>query len=403
MNETHPSLLSSLRSLPRPVWILFFGTFLNKFGAFVIPFLTLYMTGRGYKAGDAGLAIAAYGLGNLLAAILGGHLADHFGRRKTIAVSMFSGAAVMLLLSCARTLPEIIVLTGLAGLTGELYRPASSALLADLIPPDRRVTAYSAYRMAFNAGWAFGPATAGFLAGHSFFWLFVGDAMTSVLFGLVALIALPRGGITARKESGWAEAFQRIGRDRQLHQVLLSTIFVGVIFFQMASTFGLHVVHQGLSPKVYGFLLSLNGALVVCCELPLTTVTRRYPSRSVMSVGYVLCGLGFALNAFAHNVPALVACMVVFTLGEMISMPVSVAYVAELAPPQMRGRYMGMYTMVWAVGMMIGPNIGVRFFSTSPMLLWLTCGACGLIAAVLIRLPVKRAPVPQPVHCGASV
>ena len=97
----------------------------------------------------------------------------------------------MLLLSQAHSLPAIIVLTALVGLTGELYRPASSALLADLIPPERRVTAFSAYRMAFNAGWAFGPATAGFLAAHGYFWLFVGDAASSILFGFVAFFALP--------------------------------------------------------------------------------------------------------------------------------------------------------------------------------------------------------------------
>ena len=48
-----PTLLASLRALPRPVWILFFGTFLNKFGTFVVPFLTLYLTREGYSLNDA--------------------------------------------------------------------------------------------------------------------------------------------------------------------------------------------------------------------------------------------------------------------------------------------------------------------------------------------------------------
>src|SRR5207249_11803488 len=113
--------------------------------------------------------------------------------RKTIVVSMFSAAIAMMLLSQARSLSAIILLTALAGLAGELYRPASSALLADLVPAGQRVTAFSAYRMAFNAGWAFGPATAGFLAGRGYFWLFVGDAVTSLLFGVVAFFALPCG------------------------------------------------------------------------------------------------------------------------------------------------------------------------------------------------------------------
>src|SRR5207244_3090331 len=193
MNETQVSLRESLRALPRSAWILFFGTFLNKFGTFVVPFLAIYLTGLGYTAAQAGMAIGGYGLGTLAASLLGGYLADRFGRRKTIVLSMFSGALVMLSLSQAHSLPLIVLLAGVAGLTGELYRPASSALLADLVPAGQRVTAFAAYRMAFNAGWAFGPATAGLLAKKSFVWLFVGDAVTSVLFGLVAWFALPAG------------------------------------------------------------------------------------------------------------------------------------------------------------------------------------------------------------------
>ena len=98
------TLRESVRALPRGAWVLFFGTFLNKFGTFVIPFLAIYMTGLGYSKPQAGLAIAAYGCGVLCASILGGYLADHLGRRKTIVLSMFSGAAAMLCLSQAHTM-----------------------------------------------------------------------------------------------------------------------------------------------------------------------------------------------------------------------------------------------------------------------------------------------------------
>ena len=193
MNEIHASLKENLRALPRAAWVLFLGSFLNKFGTFVLPFLTIYMTRIGYSIAQAGLAVGSYGIGSLCASFLGGHLADRLGRRKTILVSMFSGALAMLCLSQARGLPVIILFAGLTGLTGELYRPASSALLTDLVPAGQRVTAFAAYRMAINAGFAFGAATAGLLAKKSFLWLFIGDAATSMIFGLVAWFALPAG------------------------------------------------------------------------------------------------------------------------------------------------------------------------------------------------------------------
>ena len=129
-----PTLLSSLRALPRPVWILFLGTFLNKFGTFVVPFLTLYLTRQGYSLASAGMAIGAYGVGNLIASLLGGHLADTIGRRKTIVLSMFSAAAAMMLLS-RHAVAIIIALTALAG-DRRSVSPATS-LLADLVSPSR--------------------------------------------------------------------------------------------------------------------------------------------------------------------------------------------------------------------------------------------------------------------------
>ena len=347
------------------------------------------MTKQGYSLNEAGVAISAYGIGNLLASFVGGYLADAIGRRKTIVLSMFSGAASMLVLSQARGLPAIVVIAALTGITNELYRPAASALLADIVPSGQRVTAFSAYRMAFNAGWAFGPATAGFLSEHGFFWLFIGDAATSVLFGLVAYFALPRGVRSEQKTASWGEAFGTLRQDRKLHQVLLASAFLALVLFQMNSTFGLYVTHIGFSPAVYGALISMNGALVVFCELPLTTITRRFPAQRVIALGYLLAGLGFTMNMFASSIPMLVLCMVVFTLGEMIAMPVAGAYVADLSPPHMRGRYSGTYGLTWACGLIVGPMMGMRLFAIGPSTLWLTCGALASIASMIMVLKVR--------------
>jgi len=389
MNQTHPSLTHSLRALPRAAWILFFGTFLNKFGAFVMPFLTIYLTQRGFSLTATGCAVGAYGAGYLMASLLGGYLADTFGRRNTIVLSMFSSAGAMLLLSQARSVPALIGLTWLAGLAGELYRPASNALLADLLPAGQRVTAFSAYRLAFNAGWAFGPATAGFLATRGYFWLFCGDALTSAAFGVVALLALPHGLRNQTKESGWSEALHSLRRDYPFQQVLVAQLAIGFVFFQMFSTFGLAVTRAGLSPAIYGAILSLNGVLVVLCELPLTTITRRFPARRVMAVGYALVALGFGLNWLAQSANGFRWCIAVFTLGEMVAMPVSSAYVADLCPPQMRGRYMGAFGLTWALAMTVSPALGMRLFGIAPALLWTAGGLSAGAAALIILAPTR--------------
>jgi MFS family permease len=376
--------LTTLRSFPRSVWVLLAGIFLNKFGTFVVPFLALYLTRQGFTTGDAGLAIGAYGLGRLCAAFIGGHLADTLGRRKTIVLSMVLAAVSMMLLSQARSLPAIVLLTGLASLTGELYLPACGALLADLVPEHQRVTAYAAYRLAFNAGWAFGPAAAAFLAAHSFLWLFAGDALTSVLFGVVAWFWLPRGVRNAQAEADWREAWGVLKRDRRILQVALATVFIGLLVHQLVSSYGLHVTTLGFSDAIYGALLSLNGVLVVLFELPLTTRSRRFPSRPVMAVGYLLMGAGMVLNAAFHSLPALVIGMTVFTFGEMIYAPVAGAYVASLAPSRMRGRYMGAWGFSNSLSLMFGPSLGMMVFARSPVALWLGCGVLAILAALTI-------------------
>jgi len=388
--RSRETLSSSLKALPRSAWFLFLGTFLNKFGAFVVPFLTLYLTGRGYTAGQAGLAIGAYGVGSMVASLLGGYLADHFGRRQTIMLSMFLGAASMMLLSQAKGLPAIIAVTALTGLASEFYRPASSALLTDVVAPNQRVTAFATLRMAFNAGFAFGPATAGFLAAYGYFWLFAGDAMTSALFGVVAMLALPKVTAGRSENAGWGEAIRVLRRDRRLHQLLLANFSIGLIFFQLSSTYGLHITHLGFAPSIYGAVFSLNGLLVVFFELPLTTITRRFPLRRVMALGYVLCGIGFALNSLAHSVTGLVLCMILFTLGEITLMPMSAGYLANLAPPNMRGRYMGVSGLTWALALIIGPGLGMKLYLFNATAYWLTSCALGLFAAIVILMTLKH-------------
>jgi MFS family permease len=392
MSETQASLREDLRALPRGAWILFFGTFLNKFGTFVMPFLAIYMTRLGFSSPQAGLAIGAYGVGTLGACLLGGYLADRLGRRRTIVLSMCSGAIALLILSQVHSLPQIILFSGLAGLTAEFYRPASTALLTDLVPAGQRVTAFAGYRMSLNAGFAFGAATAGLLAKYSFLWLFVGNAATSLLYGLVAWLALPAGRLGTRTDNSLWGTWNVLRIDRQFRRILYASLAVGLVFVQVFSTMSLEITRNGFGPSIYGLVISLNGVLIVLCELPLTIFTKRYPARQMMALGYALVGVGFASNALTRTLPLLAVTVALFTLGEMISMPISGAYVADLAPAHQRGLYMGTYGLVWSVAFICGPSLGMLLFSVSPLALWCGCGLLGLLAAALILPEPRRLP-----------
>ncbi|MEA2571374.1 MAG: hypothetical protein QOI24_3375 [Acidobacteriota bacterium] len=383
LTSNDSSVIANIRAMPPAAWVLFGGSFVNRFGTFVMPFLILYLTRNGYSVAQAGFAIGAYGAGHLVASFLGGHLADRIGRRNTIALSMFSSAAAMLALSQARGFVMIVIITSIVGVTTELYRPASHALLGDLVTPDQRVTAFGLYRFAVNLGIAAGPATAGFLAERSFLWLFVGDAVTSLGYGLIALLFLPHGLRGARAEERFGEAIIVASRDRRYVTFLAATLCVTLVDFQMGSTFALYVQSQGFSTARYGMLISFNGLMIIALELFITSWTQRMPPRTVIAIGYFLSCLGFALTGLAHSFAAIAATVIVWTLGEMISSPMAGAYATHLAPEQYRGRYMGLLVLMWSLGMMLGPPLGTLAYQHHATLLWTACGVLGVISAAL--------------------
>lgn len=376
------TLRRSIATLPRSAWLLFAGTFVSKFGSFVLVFLAVYLARVGYSATQAGIALSAYGVGALISAPVGGHLADRLGRRNTIALSMFLSAAAMLGLSQARELALVVVLSALAGFTSELYRPAAAALLADLTPAGQRVPAFAMNRLAVNLGFATGPAVGGFLAQRSFLLLFIGDALTSAVFGIVALAALPRGD-RAEPASDGGSWIRVVLEDKGFLIFLAASAAGGLILVQAFSSFALHVSTR-FGSALFGTLISLNGALIVLLELPIASWTQRQRPRRVMALGLLLLGTGFGVTLFAGPPAVLALAVVIWTFGEIAYMPVAGAYVADVAPDHMRGRYQGAWGSTFGVAFVLGPTLGLASYSVSPVGLWLSCIVLGGLAALLV-------------------
>jgi MFS family permease len=387
---TNSSLYSDLRSLPRAYWVLVAGTFINRFGSFVYPFLTIFLTRRGLSLWEIGAVIAGYGGGGLMASLAGGWFADRFGRRNTIVAGTLANAICVFALYYAHTLPELVLLTLCAGISGGFYHPASNALVADLIPENLRLAAYAVLRQSANAGFAFGTAAAGFLVSHSTFWLFAGDALTTASYGILALLLLPHGLRHTSTQARWSEALTRIRRDGRFWALYAAQFLCALIFSQFASSYALEVGRRGLHlgtllpEQIYGTLIGWNGLMVLFVELPLTRLTQRYDARRVMCLGYALIGIGFATNAWSAGLAGLFMGMTVFTLGETLALPMVSTWVAHLAPEPMRGRYIGALSTSWAGASMIGPAIGLQAYGFHPAMLWFGCAALGGLGALIM-------------------
>jgi MFS family permease len=378
------SLLSQLHLLPRPFWVLVGATFVNRFGVFVVPFLALFITRNGNTAAQAGLAVAAYSLGGFGAAWIGGWMADRLGRNITMAASSLAGAVCMLAMSQAVDWRMLALLSFLTGMITEAGQPASAALVQDIVPPEHRVIAFAVQRFAVNLAWSLGPATAGFLAEHSFFWLFVVDAATSALFGIIAWLFLPRGKRTPREHAGWGHAWQSIQANKPFLALFGACVCVAWVFRQTNTTFPLHFEHNGLPLHLCGLVLAMNGVMICLFEVPLAAGLRLWPVKQVLALGYILMGASFLTFLLSGSLPAFVLMMIVFTLGEMAAFSRQQAYSASLAPEDMRGRYVGFLSFAWCAGNTASSAIGMPLYDHYPSVLWTLNAALGIVAAALI-------------------
>jgi MFS family permease len=380
--------------LPRTAWILFAGTFVLRLASFVFPFLALYLTRNGLSVTQAGLAITGYGIGATLAQLSGGLLTDRIGRRNAIAISMITSAGLVLLLLQARSLPAVLAIVIVYSFFAELHRPASGALIADLVPPAHRVAAYAFNRLLFNIAFAVGLALGGFLAEEHFEVLFVADAVTSAAFGVISLVALPHGTRTTKEQDrqiGGARA--AILADKGFLLVLAAILASALVYAQGYSTFPLWVRDQGFPERVYGFLQGGNGLLVAVFELGVTAIAMRYPRIRMIALGVLLTGLGFGGFGILLSGVGMAVAVAVWSFGEMFGSPSTAAFIADRAPAHLRGRYQSALGITYSLAFTIGPIGGTALYEWWPRGLWIVCAALGVVGASL-ALAGQRYPTP---------
>jgi MFS family permease len=373
--------------LPRLVWVLAGGSFVNNLGGFVVPFLVVYLVHRGYSAGLAAAAVSGYAAGKMAAGPVGGLLIERLGTRATTAGSMAGSAAATLALAVVSGPVPTIVTAALVGLVSQLYRPATSAMLAAAVPGPQRVRAFSVYQLGVSAGAAAGPAIGGMLAERSFLILFSCDAATSLAWAILAWRVLPgTGAETSGRPHPQSSGPGMLG-DRRLARLLAVTLLANLILFQAQTTLPLWMHRQGLSTGSYGLLLALNSGLVMALQLPAARLTRRARPEPVIAATSVLIGAGFGLLPLARTPVLLAAAVTVWSLGELAQWPVAAAYTTTLAPPGMTGRYASARSLCYGAALLLAPLTGTALYRLSPALLWGACAAAGICAAAVITLP----------------
>lgn len=384
--------------LPRSYWLLWAGTIVNRLGGFVIPFLTLYLTGpRGLPVSQAALMVSLFGAGSFSASLIGGELADRLGRRPVMLISFLLAPAAMLVVGFARALPLIALSTVLLGFFTDLYRPAMSAAIADLVPPEDRPRAYGYQYWAINIGAAVAPALAGLMARFDYLLLFVGDALTTFLFGLIVLWGVPEtrpAELTSGTASGLSDRVRALRSEPVLLAFTALALLFGTIYAQGHVTLPVDMRANGLGPEMFGLAASINGALIVVLGLPASNSAGRWPRFTAMAVAGMLLGVGFGLPAVVTTFAGYALSVAVWTLGEIAGATVAPSIVADLAPADRRGLYQGVFGAAWGLSFLTGPILGGWIYQTfGAVTLWGGCLVGGGVLAVgflLLGAAAKR-------------
>jgi len=385
--------------LPRAYWFLWAGTIVNRVGGFVIPFLTLYLTTqRGYSVAAAALMVSLYGAGSFTANLVGGELTDRLGRRPVLLASLFLAPVVTVTLGVVRSTAWIAVATVLLGFTVDLYRPAVSAAIADLVPSEDRPRAYGYLYWAINIGAAVAPILAGFLARSSYLLLFVGDAVTTFAFGLVVLAGFPESrpakAALAAGESLSAR-LRALGKEPLLLAFTAMALLVGTVYLQGHVTLPVDMQAHGLTAAQYGLAIAVNGALIVVLGLPASQASSRWPRFGAIAASALLVGLGFGMNAIANTLALYALAVAVWTLGEIAFSTVAPALIADLAPVEYRGLYQGVFGAAFGLSFFTGPLVGGLVYDRfGADALWSACLVGGALLAagylVMARLAARR-------------
>lgn len=399
MNSRLPARLDSLiRELPPRFWFLWIGTVINRLGGFAVPFLMLYLTSQlGISPATAALMVSVLGAGSFVSQLTGGELADRLGRRPVMLMSFFVSPIAMIILGLVKSPWLLVSAMFVLGFFMDLYRPAVSAAVTDLVPAEKRTRAFGYIYWAINIGAALAPIIAGFMANYNYFLLFFGDALTTLIFGLVVLWRIPE---TQPVEAVHAARVplrtraRQLGREPVLLAFALLALLFGTIYSQHQVTLPLDMQSSGLLPADYGLALSVNGVLVVLLTLHAARLVERWPRFLAMGIAALFLGAGFGLTELAATLPFFALTVAIWTLGEIIGATVAPVIVSELSPVELRGLYQGVFGSAWGLAFFVGPALGGYVYDQfGSMALW---GGSFILALVLfvgyqlLAIPARR-------------
>ena len=363
---------------PRTFWVVVGASFIDRIGGTLLfPFFSLYITER-FNVGmtRAGVVLGIFSAFGLIGSMIGGGLTDKFGRKKLILFGLIFSALSTLSLGLVNELAVLYPLAMVIGLLSNIAGPAHQAMVADLLPEEKRQEGFGILRVVANMSWIIGPTIGGFIANRSYFALFVMDAVISCLVAVIFFYYIPETKPkTTEEPESMLRTFAGYGlvlQDLAYVAFLAASMLMGIVYQQMYNTLSVYLRdHHGIAPQGYGFLLTTSAITVILFQFQTTRRIKKYPAFVMMATGTFFYMIGFGMFGFVSAYWLFAAAVVIITIGEMVIMPTASALAANFAPEDMRGRYMAVFGLSWALPATVGPSAaGYILDNFNPNLLW---------------------------------
>ena len=363
---------------PNKFWVVVGASFIDRVGGTLLfPFFSLYITQK-FNVGmaQAGVVLGTFSAFGLIGSMIGGALTDKFGRKNLILFGLIFSAISTLSLGLVNEFAVLIPLAVVIGLLSNIAGPAHQAMVADLLPVDKRQEGYGILRVAANMSWIIGPTIGGFIANRSYFMLFVLDAVFSCIVAVIVFSFIPETKPeTTEEPENMLKTFAGYGivlRDYAYVAFLVVSMLMGIVYQQMYNTLSVYLRdNHGIEPQGYGFLLTVSGIIVILFQFKTTRVIKKYPTFIMMALGTFFYMIGFGMFGFVTVYWLFAAAIVIITIGEMVIMPTASALATNFAPEDMRGRYMAVFGLSWALPATVGPSAaGLILDNFNPNLLW---------------------------------
>ncbi len=379
---------NAFKGIPSAIWWQALVLIVNRCGTMVVPFMSLYLTQcLHYSFSKAGVVLIFFGLGAVTGAFLGGWLTDKIGFRKVQLLTLTGGGILFIVLSQIENYYAICLFTYLLSSINEAFRPANSFAIAYYTNDENRTRSYTLARLATNSGWVIGGALGGLLASINYKYLFWVDGLTNIaavfiLKFLFAPVVISKINKQQKKSNTIGSAY----KDKKYVAFVIISCLYAILFFQLFSSISLYYKHEmHLSESFIGLVMALNGIIIILTEMVLIySLDGKAHKLIFISIGSFLLASSFVVfNLFKSSAEIAIIAMVLFTVGEMISMPFMNTQWVAMSKEENRGEYAGLYTMAWSVAHILAPSIGT--FTADHYgfaILWWFLGALGLVTSI---------------------